>query len=62
MMLEVIGLTDLCCPITVVKGEVLLGDQENTVVTYIVEFLLILQLGNIVLKIKQEIELKKGGA
>ena len=47
---------------TVIKGKVLLVDEENTMLTYVVEVLQVIQQGNKDLKIKQQIELVKRAA
>lgn len=47
---------------TVIKGKVLLVDEENTMLTYVVEVLQVIQQGNKDLKVKQQIELVKRAA
>ena len=47
---------------TVIKGKVLLIDEENAMLTYVVEVQQIIQQGNKDLKVKQRIELTKRGA
>ena len=47
---------------TVIKGLVLLIDEENAMLTYLVEVKQIIQQGNKDLKVKQRIELTKRGA
>ena len=47
---------------TVIKGRVLLIDEQNTMLAYMVEVLQIIQQGNKDLKVGQKIELWKRGA